>query len=284
MKSPTITIVALLALPICHAEAHAGKKDPPPLPNPFSPPSDSPKLSKDAQERKQERMERLYNAWLEEMESELNAVKSTNSKKMKLRLQFLDRALGLEKPQLEKLGLAQLGAVERATQAWLEYREKQWRAEQNNQYLREQEDHNLTNPVMQDVWTNALENTLTPQQQRKYQAEIGMRFTYFGYAVLQSKLSSFDQQAFLTREQRETIHAKLQAYLAIPIKDVSPKSVLLAVNKAFQRITPEEQKAIFSTEQQAAWHQFLLKISESLEHWEYKGSNDIFVNGALIDI
>lgn len=238
-----------------------------------APPAKTPvrkELSKDAETRKRERMERLHKAWLKEIEDELRRRKSSNHTKMELRLEFLERAVGVEEVQLEKLGLAKKGAVERATQAWLDFEEKKWRAEQRNQYLRDQMDKNKVDPIMQDVWTTALDGTLTSKQKRKYQAELGMRFTYFGNALLQSKLSAFDQQALLTRKQRQALDTKLQAALTIPIKDVSPKVVSIAVSKAFQRITVEEQQELLSPKQQNAWIHFLGKVSESSDLWEHQ--------------
>lgn len=225
--------------------------------------------AKDAETRKRERMERLHKAWMEEMEDKINRRKTANRTKMDLRIQFLERAVGLDEGQVGKLTLAKKGAVERATQAWLDFREKQWRAEQRSQYLRDQMDKNQVDPVMQDVWATALDSTLTSKQKRKYQAELGMRFIYFGNALLQSKLSAFDQQALLSRKQRQALDTKLQASLTIPIKDVSPKVVSIAVNKAFQRITLEEQQEILSNEQQAAWIRFISNINDSSGAWEH---------------
>jgi hypothetical protein len=240
----------------------------------------------EAEDRKKERMEKLHKAWLQQMEDQLQRQKSLNKSKMKLRLDFLERGIGLEEEQMEKLKLASQGAVERASQAWLDHHEKMWKAEQENRYSREQLDENQVNPIHREVWTNALDTTLTPKQKRKYQMEMGIRASYFGTTMLKLRLSVFDQQALLTRRQRDLLTQKLEIALSIPLEDVSPETVLQAVQKAYLRITPQEQQEILTTEQQALWLQFMKnpdRYSRSLEMLENDMLEDVVRGGGIFD-
>jgi hypothetical protein len=240
----------------------------------------------DAEARKEERMERMHKAWLEQMQGQFQRRKTVNQTKMKLRLDFLERAIGLDDKQMETMILASKGAVERASQAWLDYHEKTWKAEQENRYSREQMDQNKVDPMLREIWTNALDKTLSPKQQRSYQREMGIRASYFGSAMLRLRLSAFDQQALLSRKQRDALTQKLEISFSIPTKDVTTNTVLKAVQTAYQRITPKDQQEILSTEQQAIWLQFLKnadRYSQSMEIFENDMLDDVVRGGGFID-
>ena len=222
-----------------------------------------------AEERKRERTERMHKAWLKQMEDRVNRQKTNNQSKMKLRLEFLQRAVGLDEKQMEHLNMAAKGAVERASQSWLEYKEKEWKAEQQNRYIRDQMDKNKVDPIHREVWTEALEETLTSKQKRKYQMEMGIRATYLGNALMRIQMSMFDQRALLTRKQRDELIAKLETSLTIPLKDVTPQVVSAAVQKAYTRLKLEEQQEILTKEQQALWLQFISRIEDITDNMDF---------------
>ena len=233
------------------------------------PPGFQAKEKPSAEERKRERTERMHKAWLKQMEDRVNRQKTNNQSKMKLRMEFLQRAVDLDEKQMEHLSMAAKGAVERASQSWLEYKEKEWKAEQQNRYIRDQMDKNKVDPIHREIWTVALEKTLTSKQRRKYQMEMGIRATYLGNALLRIQMSMFDQRALLTRKQRDTLITKLETSLTIPLKDVTPQMVSNAVQKAYMRLKPEEQQEILTKEQQALWLQFISRIEDMTESMDF---------------
>lgn len=241
---------------------------------------------RDAEARKKERMERMHKAWMEQMKGQFQRRKTVNQTKMKLRLDFLERAIGLDEKQMETMKLASTGAVERASQAWLDHHEKVWKAEQENRYSREQLDQNKVDPMLREIWTNSLGKTLTSKQQRSYQREMGIRSSYFGNAMLRLRLSAFDQQALLSRKQRDALTQKLEISFSIPLKDVSTNTVLKAVQTAYERITPQDQQEILSTEQQAIWLQFMKnaeRFSQKMQFFENDMLEDVVRGGGFID-
>lgn len=240
----------------------------------------------DAAARKKERLERMHKAWMEQMKGDFQRLKTVNTTKMKLRLDFLERAIGLNEKQMDTLKLASTGAVERASQAWLDHHEKVWKAEQENRYSREQLDQNQASPMLREVWTNALDNTLSSKQKRTYQREMGIRASYFGSAMLRLQLSAFDQQALLSRKQRDALTEKLEISFSIPLKDVPRETVLKAVKNAYLRITPQDQQEILSTEQQTIWIQFMKnadRFTQNMQLFENDVLEDVVRGGAFID-
>ncbi len=205
---------------------------------------------------KKDKNDKAFELWQKNMENTRTRTDDRNHKKMILRIKEIERVCKLDEDQLKYLELAAKGAVEHASEAWMEYQEKMWRRrrEGNNRgvvFKRE-----LQDPTSQEVWTNAISESLTDGQQQAYRQELGARAMFYAETTIYRLIQQLDDKARMSADQRKLLKEQVHATLKIPLKDMDMQGVQTLVYGTFAKLPKEPLQEIFSPEQFKEWVSF----------------------------
>ena len=199
--------------------------------------------------------ERAFKAWLRSIEDQHKRTRENNGETMRARLEELKRICDPLPGQLSQFELASKGTVERATQAWLEIQERQWRARRAGKYIRSTSTRDARlDPSQNPVWTHAIASLLDQEQRDAYKAEMGARTQYQARLSILKVIDKVDRKSRLSARQREALLTLVEASLTIPLREVDPRFDEATVKKAFGRVSQEQLQKLLSTEQLTLWN------------------------------
>ena len=264
LTSLFLTAVAAVSTPVIGAptEEASEKATPPPPIDPNLPPE-----------------ERAFKVWMRTIEEQREQTRAKNENTMRARLNELKRISELRSGQLAQFELACKGSVERATQAWLEVKEKQWQARRTGKYMRSPEQGNARlDPTQNSVWTNAISTILDNDQKDAYKAEMGARTQYQARLSILKVIAKTDRNARLSASQREALLALVEASLTIPLRDVNVRFDEATVKAAFQRVSQEKLQKLLDAEQLALWNKLTGRETQDDKEQEPQGNIQIRVD------
>ncbi len=201
--------------------------------------------------------DKAFEAWQKSMESSRIRTNDRNRQKMALRVKELATICKLSEDQLKRLELAAKGAIERASDAYMEYQEKSWRRrrEGNNRggIVLKRETYD---PTHQEIWQDIITETLNPDQLQSYQQEMSARAMFYAETTIYRLMQQLDEKARMSASQRDMIKKQIQSSIKIPEKDMDMQAVQAIVYRTFSQLPEKPLREILNKEQFKQWVSF----------------------------
>ena len=203
--------------------------------------------------------DKAFEAWQKSMESSRIRTNDRNRQKMALRVKELATICELSEDQLKRLELAAKGAIERASDAYMEYQENSWRRrrEGNNRGGRaivlKREKHD---PTHQDIWQDIISETLDPDQLKSYQQEMSARAMFYAETTIYRLMQQLDEKARMSASQRDMIKKQIQSSIKISEKDMDMQAMQTIVYSTFAQFPEKLLREILNKEQFKEWVSF----------------------------
>jgi hypothetical protein len=202
--------------------------------------------------------DKAFEAWQKSMESSRIRTNDRNRLKMALRVKELATICELSEDQLKRLELAAKGAIERASDAYMEYQEKSWRRrrEGNNNrggIVLKRETHD---PTQQEIWQDIITETLNLDQLKSYHQEMSARAMFYAETTIYRLMQQLDEKARMSASQRDMIKKQIQSSIKIPEKDMDMQAVQTIVYSTFAQFPEKPLREILNKEQFKQWVSF----------------------------
>ena len=202
--------------------------------------------------------DKAFEAWQKSMESSRVRTNDRNRQKMALRVKELATICKLSEDQLKRLELAAKGAIERASDAYMEYQEKSWRRrrEGNNNRGGIVLKRETYDPTHQEIWRDIITGTLNPDQLQSYQQEMSARAMFYAETTIYRLMQQLDEKARMSASQRDMIKKQIQSSIKIPEKDMDMQAVQAIVYRTFAQLPEKPLREILNKEQFKQWVSF----------------------------